>query len=166
VISLWRRIYGKSPLHLLGQLAAFAITIYAIRQIIAVSSTDRVNLFVWFVAGVVLHDAVFIPVYLGLDRIAGRAHHARPPRNVRVINHVRFPLVICGAMLLMLFPLILGKSEGAFTRASNEALPDYLGRWLLICAVVFGVSALAYAVRLRLDAGRPTTPRRHLSSQA
>ncbi len=160
MISLFKRVYGKSPLHLLGQLAAFAITIYAIKQIIDVSSTDRVSLFVWFVAGVVLHDFVFIPVYLGLDRLAGRRHHARPPHNVRVINHIRFPLAISGVMLLTLFPLILGKNEGPFMRAAGETPPDYLGRWLLITAIVFGVSALVYAVRLRRDAGRtPAAPR-------
>ena len=165
MISLWKRVYGESPLHLLGQLVAIAITIYAIRQIIGVASTDRVNLFVWLVAGAVLHDLIFVPVYLVLDLVARlgiRDHHL----SVRAINHIRFPAAISGVMLLTLFPLILGKNEASFMRTAGEAPPDYLSRWLLITAIVFGVSALAYAVRLRRGAGGAPPAPRPLSTHA
>lgn len=166
MISLWKRVYGESPLHLLGQLVAIAITIYAIRQIIGVASTDRMNLFVWLVAGAVLHDLIFVPVYLVLDlvtRLGIRDHHHL---SVRAINHIRFPAAISGVMLLALFPLILGKNEEPFMRAAGEAPPDYLSRWLLITAIVFGVSALAYAVRLRRGAGGAPPAPRPLSTHA
>jgi len=159
VISLWRRTYGDSPLHLLGQLVAIVITIYAIKQVIGVASTDRVNLFVWLVAGAVLHDLIFVPVYLLLDMITRMGIRDSHHIDVRLINHIRFPAAISGAMLLTLFPLILGKNEASFMRAAGEAPPDYVSRWLLITAVVFSVSALTYAIRLRRDAGGAAPPR-------
>lgn len=166
MISLWKRVYGESPLHLLGQLVAIAITIYAIRQIIGVASTDRVSLFLWLIAGAVLHDLIFVPVYLALDlvtRLGIRDHHHL---SVRAINHIRFPAAISGVMLLTLFPLILGKNEGQFLRTAGEAPPDYLSRWLLITAIVFGVSALAYAVRLRRGSSGSPAASGSLPSQA
>lgn len=154
MISAWKKVYGASPLHLLGQIIAFAIAAYAYLQIIDVTSTDNLNLLIWFFAGALLHDMIFVPIYLILDLIARLGIRDHALRNVRAINHIRFPVAICGVMFLTLFPLILQKSKPNYFRLSGNALPDYLGRWLLIVAVVFGVSAVSYAVRLRLDATR------------
>ena len=97
---------------------------------------------------------IFLPIYLILDLIARLGIQDHALRNVRAINHIRFPLVISGVMFLTTFPLILGRSETNYVRLSGDEYPDYLGRWLLIVAVLFGVSAVSYAVRLRLDATR------------
>ena len=93
MISAWRKVYGESPLHLLGQIVAFAIAIYAYLQIIDVTSTDNLNLLIWFVAGALLHDMLFLPIYLILDLIARLGIQDHALRNVRAINHIRFPLV-------------------------------------------------------------------------
>ena len=154
MISAWKRVYGESPLHLLGQLVAFAIAAYAFTQIVDVASTDNLSLLIWFVAGALLHDLIFVPIYLVLDLIARLGLQDHALRRVRVINHVRFPVAISGVMLLTLFPLILGRGEGNFERTAGEQQPDYLARWLLVTAIVFAASAIAYAVRLRLDATR------------
>lgn len=154
MISVWKKVYGESPLHLLGQLVAFAIAAYAFTQIIDVTSTDNTSLLIWFVAGAFLHDLVFVPVYLVLDLVARLGIQDHALRRVRAINHIRFPVAISGVMLFMFFPLILGKNEGIFERTAGEPSPDYLQRWLLITVVVFAISALAYAVRLRRDATR------------
>lgn len=154
MISLWKRVYGESPLHLLGQLVAFAIAAYAFTQIIDVAGTDNLSLFIWFVGGALLHDLVFAPIYLVLDLVARLGLQDNALRRVRVINHVRFPVAISGVTFIMFFPLILGKSKAIFERTAGEPQPDYLSRWLLITVIVFAVSALAYAVRLRRDASR------------
>lgn len=157
MISLWKRTYGASPLHLLGQLVTFAIAIYAFTKIIDIASTNNLSLFIWFVAGALLHDLIFVPVYLVLDLVARLGIQDHPLRRVRVINHIRFPVAISGVMFLTLFPLMLGKGEANFMRTAGEQQPDYFGRWVLVTAVVFAVSAVAYAVRLRLDARRPAS---------
>lgn len=154
MISLWKRLYGASPLHLLGQLVAFAIAAYAFTQIIDVRSTDNLNLLIWFVAGALLHDLLFVPVYLVLDLVMRLGVQDHALRDLRVVNHVRVPVAICGVLFLVAFSLILGKNEESFARTAGEQPPDYLSRWLLICAVVFGASALLYAVRARLAAMR------------
>lgn len=154
MISVWKKVYGESPLHLLGQLVAFAIAVYAFTQIIDVTSTDNLSLLIWFVAGALLHDLLFVPIYLILDLIARLGLQDHALRRVRAINHIRFPAAISGVMALMFFPLILGKPDATFERTAGEQAPDYLSRWLLITAVAFAVSALAYAVRLRRDATR------------
>ena len=154
MISAWKRIYGESPLHLLGQLVAFAIAAYAIIQIVDVRSTGNLSLVLWLFGGALLHDVIFLPVYLTLDLVArlGLQDHALRP--VRAINHVRFPAVISAVMFVTLFPLILGRGEPNFIRTAGEQAPDYLGRWLAITAGLFAVSALVYALRLRQAAGR------------
>lgn len=156
MISLWKRVYGESPLHLLGQLAAFVIAVYAFSQAVEVGSTDVKSLLIWFLAGAVLHDLLFVPIYLGLDRVARRGGSDHAQRHVRLINHIRYPVAISGVMFLTSFPLIIGRAEPNYVRLTGEQPPDWLGRWLLVTAVVFGISALAYAVRLRRGAGGPT----------
>ena len=156
MISAWKKVYGASPLHLLGQIVAFAVAVYAYLQIIDVTSTDNLNLVLWFVLGALLHDAVFVPIYVILDLIARLGIQDHALRDVRAINHIRFPIAICGVMFLTLFPLIIQKGKANYERTAGLQPPDYLARWALICAVVFGVSAVSYAVRLRLDAMRAT----------
>ncbi len=158
MISLSKRVYGESPLHLLGQLAAFAIALYAFVQVTKVGSTDTKSLLVWFLVGALLHDLLFVPIYLVLDVVARRGIRDHAQRRVRAVNHVRFPVAISGVMFLTLFPLIVGRGEPNYVSGAGLQPPDYLGRWLLVTAVVFAVSALAYAVRLRLAAKRHTPP--------
>ncbi len=154
MISLWKRTYGESPLHLLAQLVAFAIAIYAFKQVLDVASTDKLNLAIWFVAGALLHDIVFVPIYLILDLIArvGIQDHALRP--VRLINHIRVPVAISAVTFITTFSLILGKNRDTFSRTAGVEQPDYVGRWLLICVIAFAASAVVYGVRVRLDATR------------
>jgi hypothetical protein len=150
------RRYGASPLHLLGHVAAFAISAYALAQIIGGGKV--VNFVAWFGGAALLHDLVFLPLYSGLDRLAhgwlrgvGRvAPHglAQPP--VPVINHVRVPALISGLLLLVYFPLILGWADGRYVKATGHHLHGYARNWLLVSAVLFVGSALLYALRIRL----------------
>lgn len=154
MIALFRRAYGSSPLHLLAQLAAFAIAVYAFSQILRPASTQAFSVLLWFVGGALLHDLVFVPIYLVLDLVARLGLQDHALRRVRAINHVRYPLAISFVTFATCFPLILERAPENFVRAGGRQPPDYLGRWLLITAVVFTLSAVAYAVRLRRDAVR------------
>lgn len=156
MISLSKRVYGESPLHLLGQLVAFAIALYAFVQVTEVGSTDTKSLLVWFLVGALLHDLLFVPIYLVLDIVARRGIKDHAQRRVRAVNHIRFPVAISGVMFLTLFPLILGRGEPNYVRTAGLQPPNYLGHWLLVTALVLGVSALAYAFRLRLGGKRHT----------
>ncbi|MBW1595863.1 hypothetical protein [Streptomyces sp. JJ38] len=138
--GLFRRWYGASPLHLLLVLASFALTMYAGVRLL---DGDTVGVLVWFLGAALLHDLVFLPLYGTVDRV-GRGVLRAPPRGV--VNFVRVPAFLSGLLLLTWYPLILGRVDH-FTRYT--ALPDdvFLGRWLLITAVLFGASALALVLR-------------------
>jgi hypothetical protein len=68
---------------------------------------------------------------------------------VRAVNFVRVPVVMSATMLLVFFPLILAKGERSYVADTGVAPPDFLRRWLLVTAVLFAVSALAYAIRVQ-----------------
>jgi hypothetical protein len=154
-LRFFRRRYGASPLHLLGHLAAFAIAAYALAEV--VDGGAWVNFVVWFGGAAVLHDIVFLPLYSGLDRVAlgwARRVHPASPRALRhpavpVINYVRVPALISGLLLLVYFPLIFGPAASTYLGATGHHLHGYARNWLLVSAVLFLGSAVAYAFRLR-----------------
>jgi hypothetical protein len=157
---MFRRRYGATPLHLLLHLAAFIIAAYALTQIIDGGAV--VNFVIWFGGAALFHDVLFLPLYSLLDRVAHgwarRVHVAAPAAlkhpSVPVVNYIRAPALISGLLLLLYFPLILGKSEPEYFKATGHHLHGYLRNWLLVTAVLFLGSATAYAVRVRLRAGR------------
>lgn len=153
MIAAFRTRYGASPLHLLGHLAAFAIAYHALSVVLLSRYSHWINWVAWFVGGALLHDLVFLPIYVLLDTIArvGVADH--PLRRVNAINHVRVPAMVAGVMFLVYFPLILGDGRENYVNDVGHGPPDFLARWMLICALLFGASALAYAVRLRRGRG-------------
>jgi hypothetical protein len=154
-MTLFRRRYGSTPLHLLAHLAAFALAAYALAQVI--NGGAWVNFVAWFVGAALLHDIVFLPLYSALDRIAhggARRLHMSAPAFVRdadvpPVNHIRAPALISALLLLVYFPLILGAAEPAYLRATGHHLSGYLRDWLLITAALFLGSAVVYAVRIR-----------------
>ncbi len=52
-------------------------------------------------------------------------------------------------LLLVWFPLILGLSSDRYHRASGLSTAPYLWRWLAVTGVMFTISAVSYALRLR-----------------
>jgi hypothetical protein len=64
--------------------------------------------------------------------------------------------MLSAVAFLLFFPLILGLSSTQYTDDTGLGADGYLGHWLGLCAVLFGGSALIYAVRLR-RAGRDDT---------
>jgi hypothetical protein len=139
-----RERYGASPAHLIGHLAVFAVIVVALWELLPGGGTARaINIVVWLVAGAVLHDLLGLPLYSAVDRGAQRATRSAP----RLLNHLRVPAAIAGVLFLVFFPLILGRSDGNFQRATGHHLADFGRTWLLITAGLFAASALLYAAR-------------------
>lgn len=155
-----KRVYGGHPLHLLTLLACFALVGYMIAVLGPMpwwnSQVWWQSIPVWFIGAILLHDLVLFPFYALADRSIGagwRAITGRLPDTVpRVspINYLRIPGLASGLLFAMFFPGIIRQGKGAYLRATGLTQVPFLDRWLLITAVLFGVSAIAYALRLLL----------------
>jgi hypothetical protein len=132
-------------MRLLVSLVTVPLMAFALLQI--VRSGTPVAIFAWLAAAVVLHDLLLLPFYSLLDRAARAA--AGP-----AVNHIRVPAGISLLLLLVFFPVISGKGNGAFHGVSGLDYEGYLARWLLITAGLFAISALIFA-RRRAGTRRP-----------
>jgi hypothetical protein len=151
----FRHLYGARPQHLVWHLVAFGIAAFAFAQIFSGGGAGA--LVFWLVALVVGHDLIFVPAYVGADRVFRRtiARFSRPTaRGVPLINHIRAPALISGLLLIIYLPLISGRSDLAYFRLSGHHLTDYLRNWLLITATLFLGSGLIYALRVGRARGR------------
>ena len=129
--------YGSGPLHLVLVLASFALAGAAALQV--APDPLRLRYLAWFLGAVLLHDLVLFPLYALADR-------ALPRRGV---NHLRVPALLSGLLLLLFWPVITQHSEGSYSFASGLDQDVYLGRWLAITAVLFGVSGLLFLLHRR-----------------
>ncbi|MGI8944845.1 MAG: hypothetical protein ACR2GL_01215 [Thermoleophilaceae bacterium] len=149
----FRYEYGASPLHLLVALLSLALAAWALSH--ALDATSRPgNVLVWLAGAVLLHDLLLIPLYSLLGLLAGgalRVGREGPSRRLRVaaLNHLRVPALLSGLALLLWFPLILGIKEEGFMRTTALSTDVYLERWLLLSVVLFGGSAILFALRAR-----------------
>ncbi|MFJ9852710.1 hypothetical protein [Streptomyces sp. NPDC101150] len=157
-----RHWYGEGSLHLLLMLASFALTGYAGLRLL--DGDEWPLVVVWFVGAALVHDLVLLPLYSLADR-AVCAATAGAGRHRAWTAYVRVPAVLSGLLLLVWFPLIAGSAgtpAGAAARyelATGLPGEEFLARWLLITAGLFGLSALlllggAAAPRLRGAAAR------------
>ncbi len=156
----FRRSYGGHPLHLLVLLASFALVGYAISTVGAKQLWNPhvwwQSIAVWFIAAIVLHDLVLFPFYALADRSLGAGWRAvtgrLPDQTPRVppVNYIRLPVMASGLLFLVFFPGIIEQGKGAYHRATGLTQAPFLDRWLLLTAVLFGASALAYGTRLLL----------------
>lgn len=141
-----RDLYGAHPLHLATLLASFALAAYAIFQIR--SDPALLTMALWFAAAVIGHDLILFPLYTAADHAL---HHVtrrtRQPR-IRIVNHIRIPALASGLLLLLFLPGIIRQGHNAYLAATGQTQEPFLGRWLLLTAAFFAVSATAYAIRL------------------
>ncbi|MFD3479842.1 hypothetical protein [Streptomyces sp. NPDC058695] len=160
-MSRFRSLYGASALHLLLVLCSFALTCYAGIRLLAGAEPWKVVL--WFVAAALLHDLVLLPLYTVTDRAAqsllgerrepaAASEAARPAHGW--INYIRVPVFFSGVLFLTYFPLILERVSHRFTVYTTLSTDVYLGRWLLITAALFAISALTLLIRM--GRSRPT----------
>lgn len=152
------RWYGARPLHLLVLLASFALVAYAA---IRLFEGPALAIAYWFVGSAVAHDLVLFPLYAVADASLVRVLRRRPyePAHIPWINHLRFPAVISGTLLIVWLPLIFQLSSPFFLKVTGFTADPYFERWLLVTGILFALSAAAYAVRLR-RAGPPRSTRR------
>lgn len=153
VIRFMVRRYGAGPLHLLTLLGSLAFAGYVVNRVTTVS--DPIGIGIWFAATLVAHDLVLFPLYALADRSLGMRARRHPERLPRVpfVNHVRVPVLVSGMLLLVSFPLVFKLDTSDYNHATNLNPSPYLGRWLLITAVLFAASAIIYAIRLGRSRG-------------
>ncbi|MFC4032332.1 hypothetical protein ACFO3J_12660 [Streptomyces polygonati] len=144
---LFRAVYGESVLHLLVLLASFALCGYALTRLLA---GDRWGVVEWVVGAALIHDVVLVPVYAGTDWLLHKASRGgRPgsPARIAVVNHVRVPAFLSLLLLLVYWPLISQDAGPTYRNATLLSPGVFLGRWLLITAVLFAASALLLVFR-------------------
>ncbi|MEU7074051.1 hypothetical protein AB0B30_31980 [Streptomyces narbonensis] len=144
-MTAFRRRYGASPLHLLLVLASFALAAYAGVRLL---KGDTLGVALWFVGAALLHDLVLLPLYAVTDRAAQHLFREVPEQGQprASVNYVRVPLFVSGVLLLVWWPLILGRVDH-YTAYTGLQADGFLARWLLITAALFVVSAAILVVR-------------------
>jgi hypothetical protein len=153
----FRYEYGAGPLHLIAVLASLALVLYAILRIFEIPSTGGILL--WMGLAIVAHDFIALPLYSLFLRVAEEGVDAgvRPRRRALLtLNHIRIPAAFSLLLLLISFPLVFQLDEPRYELTTGLDLDRFLGNWLLITAVLFGVSGLLLALKLRTrGANRP-----------
>jgi hypothetical protein len=158
LLARFTAFYGSNPLHLLGTIAAFALAGYAVSVLGPPALWNPKvwwqSIAVWFLAAVIAHDLVLFPLYALADRSltgalsAVRGRRRGPAPRVSPLNYLRVPTLAAGLSLLLFFPGIIGQGQSTYFAATGQNQQPFFGRWLLLVAVLYGLSALAYAVRL------------------
>jgi hypothetical protein len=139
-----RKLVVGSPLQILLLACSFALAAYAGVRLLA---DDWFGVALWLVGAALLHDLVLLPVYAVADRVVVRGLGAAGRREWTM--YVRVPAALSGLLLLVWFPLISGMVDRRYRSATALSPDGFLGRWLLITAVLFGGSALLLALRVR-----------------
>jgi hypothetical protein len=142
------RRYGASPLHLLAHGLLFAAAGWVLLQVLDVRRAD--NVLAWFLAALIAHDLVLLPLYSLLDRAAVSLARRVGPAAVPVVNHVRVPTVLSALTFVVFLPLIMGLSDPTLERVSGRPPTGYLMRWLLLVAALFAASGLLLGIRIQL----------------
>ena len=151
-MRLFREKYGAGPIHLVAILLSFAVGAYGVARALEMTSNpDRILL--WLGGSIVAHDVVLFPIYavsgvIAATLILGRGQRSRV--RIAALNHLRFPALASGLLLLIWYPLVAAKGERSFLRVSGLSKDVYFERWLIITAVLFAVSAVLFAVRALL----------------
>jgi hypothetical protein len=163
VLNRFRTVYGSNPLHLLTLVAGFALFGYVVATIKPTTlwntNTWWQSILVWFAAAIIAHDLVLFPVYSLIDRILVTGNRLRPRAkgSVSALNYFRIPAMGAGLTLLVFLPGIIEQGAPAYTAATGQTQEPFLGRWLMLTAVMFAVSAVLYGVRLAVARRVKTT---------
>lgn len=150
-MARFRGVYGAGPIHLIAALVSFVIAAYALSRALAnTGNPDRIVL--WLGGSIVAHDLILFPLYAVLGALAAglllrRGQGSR--LRIAVLNHLRFPVLMSGLLLLVWYPVVAGPAERGFMRTIGLSKEVYLGRWLLLTAALFVGSAVIFALRYR-----------------
>lgn len=172
----FRYEYGAGPLHLLVAGLTLAVTGYVALRVVDGSVGSPIGFLIWFVAAIVAHDFIALPLYSLIDQVPRRlagvrrvlpaeekrlvlgrdadgSWSTRPagassgPPAVSWLNHLRAPAMVSAVLMLIFFPLVLGLAEEEYATVSGQSTDGYLERWAAVTVALFAVSAVAYVVR-------------------
>lgn len=150
-MSRFAKLYGSHPLHLLTMLSGLALLGYILATFKPATLWNPEawwqSIAVWFAAAVVAHDLVLFPIYALVDRLLSR-RVTKPHLKVAAHNHIRIPAMGAALTLLIFLPGIIQQGAATYQAATGQTQQPFLGRWLLLTAAMFAISALVYAARL------------------
>jgi hypothetical protein len=151
----FRAVYGSNPLHLLTLIVGLALFGYVLATIKPATvwnpHTWWQSILVWFAAAIIAHDLVLFPIYALVDRILVRGSRIRLPgreSSVPPLNYIRIPALAAGLTLLVFLPGIIQQGTPTYAAATGQTQEPFLGRWLLLTAAMFAISAVVYGIRL------------------
>jgi hypothetical protein len=155
ISSRFTAVYGSHPLHLLTMVSGFALLGYVLVTVGPATlwnpGTWWQSIAVWFAAAVVAHDLVLFPLYALADRLLSVRVGRQPSDNHRKVfarNYIRVPALGAGLTLVVFLPGIIDQGGPTYQAATGQTQQPFLGRWLLLTATMFTLSAVSYAVRL------------------
>ena len=164
-MSAFRGRYGASPLHLLAALASFAIVGAGVAGWLHEPWVSVKYILIWFAGAALAHDLLLLPFYSAVDRLAALCLRRRPagadapaPAHPAGQAYVRVPAILSGLLALVFGPEILRLGNMTYYIASGQHQNVYLARYLVIVAVLFGLSGIAYvlgSVRRRAPSTSP-----------
>ncbi|SNT02221.1 hypothetical protein [Rhodococcoides kyotonense] len=145
------RFYGAHPLHLLVMGLAFALMGYVV-WVAGIRTFWNQDVWwqsiaVWFAGAVIVHDLVLFPLYSLVDRSLISVRTRRVRWRVSPLNYIRIPLIGSALTFVLFLPGIIEQGAETYVTATGLTQEPFLGRWLVLTACLFGVSALAYALR-------------------
>ena len=140
MIKRWTAFYGAHPLQLVLLVAALALAGIAALNVLGTPAWLRI--LVWFAAAIVLHDLVAFPLYAAADGLLVRA-----VSRWGLVNYLRIPVLASALTFVLFLPGIIGQGAATYQAATGLTQQPFLGRWLVLCAVFFAVSALVFALR-------------------
>ena len=151
-------------MHLLTMVSGFALLGYIVATFKPATLWNPgawwQSIAVWFAAAVVGHDLLLFPLYALADRVVSTRTNRRPGHpKVLARNYIRVPAMGAGLTLLIFLPGIIQQGGATYQAATGQTQQPFLGRWLLLTASMFGISAVVYATRLAA-ARRQTTSRK------
>ena len=145
-----RQLYGAHPLHLLVVLGCLALAGHA--ALGSTVSPGWMLIAIWFAAALLAHDLVLFPAYAAADRLLVGA------LGRRGVNYVRIPLMASALTFALFFPGIVRQGADTYEAATGLTQEPYLARWLLLCALMFAVSAFVLLVTSAVRVVRASRP--------
>lgn len=148
----FRDFYGSTPLHLLTMVTGFALLGYLIvtagpTTLWKPEGTWWKSMALWFAAAIIFHDLILFPIYSLADRLLDGPRNRRRQPRVSARNHLRVPALGSGLILLVFLPDIIKQGATKYFEDTGLTQEPFLGRWLMLSAIMFGASALIYIVR-------------------
>jgi len=163
-MAVFKRLYGDHVLHFIVLVAALALGGYTI-SVLGVDQlfNPRVwwqSIAVWFAVAVIGHDLILFPLYALAERLLPKRRRGEPAtrRRVPIVNYVRMPTLAAALTFAMFLPGIIEQGAVTYTAATGLTQEPYLGRWLLLVAGFYLVSAVCYLVRSITTKTRPAHP--------